>query len=94
MSEEEDRFLFRSRWAEAEFEDVAEFALSVALDACSLLSRRVLGEGHRCVNRLPIFTCGFLLDQLVESVANPTCLFFNLTKDCLGVHGWDVIAIK
>jgi hypothetical protein len=30
----------------------------------------------------------------VESVANPTCLFFNLTKDCLGVHGWDVIAIK
>ena len=69
-----------------EFEYVAEFALLVALGARSLLSCPVFGEGHRCINRLPVFTWGFLLDQFVEGVANPPCFFFDVTKDRFGVH--------
>jgi len=48
-----------------------EFALLVALDARSLLSCPVLGEGHRSINRLLVFTWGFLLDKFVEGIANP-----------------------
>jgi hypothetical protein len=65
VPEEENRFLLRSGWAEAEFEYVAEFALLMALDARSMLSCPVFGEGHRCINRLPVFTWGFLLDKFV-----------------------------
>ncbi len=72
MPEEEDGFLLRARWAEVEFEDVAEFALLVALCARSMLSRPVLGEGHGCINPLPVFTWGFLLDKFEEGVTNPT----------------------
>jgi hypothetical protein len=72
VPEEENWFLLRARWAEVEFEDVAEFALLVALDACSLLSRPVFCHGHGRINCLPVFTWGFLLDKLVEGVTNPT----------------------
>ena len=70
-----------------EFEYVAEFALLVALGARSLLSRPMFGQAHGCINRLRVFTWGFLLDQFVEGVANPICFFFNIAKDRFGIHG-------
>jgi hypothetical protein len=69
-----------------EFEYVTEFPLLVALDVRSLLSCPVFGEGHCCINRLRVFTWGFLLDQFVEAVANPLGFFFYLAKDYVGMH--------
>ncbi len=93
-----------------ELEYVAEFALPVALDACSLLSCPVFGEGHGCINRLPVFTWGFLLDKLVEGIAGlhlgipagqvgggyreSILLFFRGEERSLQYPLTDVIAVK
>jgi len=64
-----------------EFDTVAEFGCMWRDGVAPALVHSV-GEGHRCINRLPVIhldSCG----QVVEAVATKHPDFFNLTKDRL-----------
>ena len=74
-------------WAEAEFEDITEFALLVALCACSVLAGPSFRQIHGGIYRWLVFTWRLLLDKLAEGVANPPVFLFDVAIDRFGVHG-------
>ena len=69
-----------------DFKDITEFALSMALDSCSLLLGPTFDEGHGSINRWPVFTWRFLPYKFVEGVTNPLPFFLDVAKDCFDVH--------
>ena len=71
-----------------ELENVAEFTLLVTFWTCSIFSGYAFDQIHGGVNRLSIFTWRFLLNKFADDVANPPLFFFDMMKNCFGVHAW------